>query len=111
MKSHERATMTPLEMAVWAAAYAHGGPTFPLEHADTAVELLRERLAKERQAELLADAKALHHIIMPMQRTPPYTQTVRCSCGYVPSPGTKDADELMALHMAYVCALSVEDIK
>ncbi len=104
--------MTALEQAVWAVAYVVRGSTLSIENADAAVASLRAGLEQEHQAELLADAKAMHQTrVVTSERHGGEIHTVRCSCGYEPSPCTKDADELMALHMAYVRALHSEDVK
>lgn len=110
MKSHERMNLTPLEMAVWAAVFAR---EYSCKTADQVVEMLRDKLKHEREAELLADAKGMHQTrIVTSKRSGVELQTVRCSCGYEPPPTEGyDADEMMALHLAMVKAQGPEDIK
>jgi hypothetical protein len=108
--------MTPLELAVWAAAYVNGGPTierqsYPVEHADQTVVKLRERLEAKRQQELLDAAKAAHRLqIVTSKRSGVRVPgTMRCSCGYEPgalAADPSDAEERMALHMAHVRAVA-----
>jgi hypothetical protein len=106
--------MTPLELAVWAAAYVNGGPTierqsYPVEHADQTVMKLRERLEAKRQQELLDAAKAAHRlqIVTSKRSGVGVPGTMRCSCGYEPPiTDATDGEELMVLHMAHVRAVA-----
>lgn len=109
MKHHERMTLTPLELAVWAAAYMHG--TRSITMADHVVDDLRKDLEHGRQRELLDDAKVKHHIrIVKSMRSGAEIATVRCSCGYEPPSVAHDVDEMMALHLTHVRALGPEDV-
>lgn len=107
MSPLERTKMTPLEMAVWAATYAHHRM---LDHADGAVRTLRGDLERERQREVLDDAKGKHRITVVKEGD--LAVSVRCSCGFkrdrVP-PGIgiieQDPEEILALHLAAMGAL------
>lgn len=109
MKSHERMNLTPLEIAVWAAVFAR---EYSFATADKVVEEYRNKREYERQAELLADAKAIHQTrVVTSKRSGVELQTVRCSCGYEPPPTEGyDADEMMALHLAMVRAQGPGDV-
>lgn len=104
MTHHERMALTPLEMTVWAAAFAR---EYSLATADKVVEELRNKLKYEREAELQADAKSLHTVVAVQSTAVASFNTLRCSCGYRPHGREQhDVEELMAIHLAHVRALT-----
>ncbi len=108
MSPDERARMSPLEIALWAATWVHNGHDMGLEVADQAVERLRRKLAEERAALVIADAKSKHRLRILMKNGTPVGYC--CSCGYTPPTGRdRDNDELMALHVTAMRAADESD--
>ena len=96
----DRSTLTPLELAVWAASFVHNNDSMPV--ADAVVVQLRKELAREVAAESQASVDQRH--VMRISGS----TIIGCSCGYRPPPKYNttdaDADELMALHLTHVRA-------
>lgn len=110
--------MTPLEMAVWGAAFARETNLnlkdaevvrAAMRAADFSVALLRGGIEAERAQEALDDAKTKHRIrILQVNGI----DTLRCSCGFQPrATESADIEEIMSIHLAAMHALGPEDVK
>lgn len=107
------ASMTQLELAVWAAFYAQQTQRERESTADPDAARIAASIAADEEVMRLR-AVTFRRAVADDLAASKQTHNVRpngvCSCGYQP-PADQDPVELMQLHLNAVGALGYEDIK